>query len=249
MPEFNPQQFRQNSFDGYGNRAMRPYRVAPQQPQAAAAPQQPSAPTGWTQPQLPDPPAAPRAGSASPRLTPAAQARADISAARDQARAARVATAQANARTATHRQSMAEARATQTQQRAARATATPRRVDPSAVTDNTPPRPDPGMAGPGRQTSINQLAYRNTGTRFGPPPPEPDPPASPARPAPATPARPAVAPQGPTRQPLTAGAAGRVAGALAVVGARSIAGIDRFASDPKKSGNPLTKSTQGWMRS
>ncbi|MEU0213700.1 hypothetical protein ABZ281_00780 [Streptomyces sp. NPDC006265] len=246
MPEFNPDQFRQNSFDGFGERPMRPYRTS--RPQPASDPQPASTPSGWTQPQLPDPPAAP----ASPaRLTPAAQARADISAARAETRTARVATAQANAQAATHRQTAAEARATKAQQRAAQATRTPPRVDPSSVPDLTPPPLPDTPSGPGRRAPINNLAYRSTSMRFGPPPAPPEPAPSTVPPRPTRPARPPAPPSSTSRPGrVTPGMAraGRAAGVGVFVAAKALQSISRPATDPKRSGNPLYKTNQGWMR-
>ncbi|MEU1552103.1 hypothetical protein ABZ517_05200 [Streptomyces scabiei] len=248
MPEFNSQQFRQNSFDGYGERALRPYRVA--RPQPAVDPQPASTPSGWTQPQLPDPPTAPARPA---RLTPAAQARADIAAARAQTRTARVAIAQANAQAATHRQTQAEARAAQAQQRAAQATRTPPQVDPSSVPDLTPPRQPSTPSGPGRTVSINSLAARSTSLRFGPPPQPPDPAPSTIPPRPTTPARPTTAPPASTARPgrVTPGVAraGRALGVGAFVAAKSLQSISKPATDPKRSGNPRYKTGQGWMKS
>lgn len=247
--DFNPDQFRQGAFRGFGDQAMRRYRVTPPTPGSdSPTPAQSAAPSGWTQPELPTPSARP-AGPA--RLTPAAQARADISAARAQARQARVATAQANATAATHRQTIAEARAAQAQQRAAQATYTPPRVDPASVPDNTPPTPAAAPSGPGRRVDINSLAYRNTSLRFGPPPEPPEPAPSAVPPRPSTPARPPAAPSvtgRPSRVSSDVARAGRAWGVGAFVAGKALQSIHRVASDPKRSGNPLYKSSQGWMR-
>lgn len=253
--DLNGQQFRQNSFDGFGDRPMRAYRVSRPATPRNTSPAQPDSPSGWTQPALPDPPAAPSQPAGPARLTPAAQARADIAEARAQARTARVATARANATAATHRQSLAEARAAQVQQRLAQATAPPRATPSGPVPDLTPPPPPATPSGPGRQVRINQLNFRSQGQRFGPPP-EPDDPPAPS----AVPPRPTTPPR-PTAPPSTAAAgrgsritpgmarAGRYAGVGTFVAAKALQSMQRPATDPKRSGNPLYKTNQGWMKS
>ena len=254
--DFNPDQFRQGAFRGFGDQAMRRYRVSPTTPDTDPTPAPSSQPTGWVQPQLPDPPAAAQPVGNVP-LSDAARARADVATARAQARQARVATAQANATAATHRQTIAEARATQLGQRAAAATAPPARprtVDPASVPDHTPP-PLPGTpAGPGRTGSINSLAFRSQGQRFGaaPPPAAPAPSAATGRPT--TPPRPATAPPASAPAPASrvspgAARAGRTAAVGAFVAAKALQSLSRPATDPKRSGNPLYKSNNGWSRS
>lgn len=248
--DFNSDQFRQSAFRGYGDQGMRHYRVTPSASGTATPGAAPAQPSGWSQPQLPDPSTVP---SGPARLTPDAQARADIAAARGQVRTARVATARANAQSAAHRQTVAEARATQAQQRAAQATHTPPRVDPSSVSDNTP-APLPGTpSGPGRSVQINNMAFRTTSLRFGPPPEPPEPAPSTIPPRPTTPPRPAAPPaaQGRGSQVSVSpgmARAGRAAGVGAFVAAKALQSMSRTASDPKRSGSPLYKTTQGWMR-
>ncbi|MFV0135454.1 hypothetical protein ACLGIH_19920 [Streptomyces sp. HMX87] len=133
--------------------------------------------------------------------------------------------------------------------------APPPRVDPSSVPDNTPPPPPATPSGPGQQVRINQLAYRAQGQRFGPPP-EPDttPAPSAVPPRPTTPPRPTAPPSsvsGRSGFSITPGMAraGRAVGVGTFVAAKALQSINRPATDPKRSGNPLYKTNQGWMRS
>ncbi|MFE4527065.1 hypothetical protein ACFRMO_07690 [Streptomyces anulatus] len=247
--DFNTDQFRQpgtgqGTFRGYGDQGMRRYRVTPPAPQndapTSTAGPEPAASPGWTQPQLPT---APTRAAAPARLSPAAQARADISAARAQARTARVATARANATAAGHRQTLAESRAAQAQQRAAQATNTRPAADPSSVPDNSPRYPASTPAGPGRTVTINSTAYRNAGPSR---PASPAPAAAPPH-VPATPPRPSAPPAagpGPSARPATR--ALPLVGTAVTLAGRSLQGITKIATDPKRSGNPLYKTSRGW---
>ncbi|MGW3153674.1 hypothetical protein [Streptomyces sp. NPDC001089] len=253
----------QRAFRGFGDQAMRHYRATPPTPPSTPSPAPAPTPAsgGWTQPQLPDPPAAtptPSTPGSQPgmgRLSSAAQARADIAAARAQARAARVATAQANAQAATHRQALAQHRASQAHQRVQAATNPPTPPAPPApgtVPDNTPPGPPSTPNGPGRSTTINSLSYRSSSLRFGPPPQPPDPPSGAGRTS--MPSRPAAPPLTPaptgraSRVPPGTARAAKYAGAGVFVAAKALQSISRPATDPKRSGNPLYKTNQGWMR-
>ncbi|MEV5265230.1 hypothetical protein [Streptomyces werraensis] len=267
--DFNPNQFRQGAFRGFGDQAMRHHRVTPQRPQPSASPSAaPASSSGWSQPELPDPPATPAQPA---RLTPTAQARADISAAQGETRAARVATAQANAAAASHRQSLAEARASRAQQRAAAAqrgvaagvpggsvhgpqtrTEWSRSRPASAVPDMTPPGPSTAPSGPGRRVQINDLAYRNSSLRFGPPPEPPEPAPSTVPPRPTVPARPPAPPStGDTAAAMnpSLARAGRYAGVGVAVAAKVLQHSNKIATDPKRSGSPQFRTGQGWMKS
>lgn len=124
------------------------------------------------------------------------------------------------------------------------------------------PAPAPSAPSPVRSpVVINRAAYQAAGQRFGAPPTVGPVPAA-ARPAPASPASatppqpnhsPApAAPPGTTARPQMPAWAGRTAryGGLAIgLGARAFQSVNKVATDPARSGNPLYKTSQGWNKS
>ncbi|MFJ4686429.1 hypothetical protein [Streptomyces sp. NPDC088789] len=102
-------------------------------------------------------------------------------------------------------------------------------------------------------------AYQAVGQRFGAPV-GPVPAAArpaPASPAPTTPPQPnhppaPAAPPSTATRPQAPAWVGRTAryGGLAVgLGARAFQSVNKVATDPARSGNPLYKPTQGWSKS
>lgn len=99
---------------------------------------------------------------------------------------------------------------------------------------------------------INRAAYGAAGQRFGPAPNPGQAPAAPAAPASPAPVRPAAPPAAtPAAQPQTpawVGRAGRMGGLAVGLGARAFQSVNRAATDPARSGNPLYKTSQGWNK-
>ncbi|MGW3273902.1 hypothetical protein ACWDFH_20880 [Streptomyces kronopolitis] len=120
---------------------------------------------------------------------------------------------------------------------------------PSAV-------PTASSASPARQpVVINRAAYQATGQRFGPTSAQGSASgsalASPIPPAPpSAPAAPPTTPQaGRSQTPAWVGRAGRMGGLAVGLGAKAFESINKIATDPARSGNPLYKSSQGWSKS
>ncbi|MGI5136338.1 hypothetical protein [Streptomyces sp. CA-106110] len=247
--DFNPDQFRQpgpgqRTFRGFGDQAMRHYRVTPPTPQDSPPPR--TAPGGHqgslfqaseVNGPTPDPtfnasqfrtaqhalPAMSNAAMRSQRVTPPTPPQAPAPAPAPEAPSGWV------------------------------QPELPDHPDPSAVPDLTPPTPPATPAGPGRQVKINDLAYRTQGLRFGPAPEPEEPAPSAVPPRPTTPAHPPMPPSAastaPSRISPGAGTAARRTGAGVFVAAKALQSLNRPATDPKRSGTPLHKSSQGWMRS
>lgn len=252
-------QFRQPAFRGYGDQAMRSHRVTP-------APQ-------------PDPPAqpAPRAQghqlslfSADEVRNPQGPSAPTFNA--DQFRAAQHALPGMSTR------SMASQRVTPAPQPAAPSPAASRSnwtqpeltmLGPTPATPNSPsaagpsptqwssaPAASPGPAAPTPAkppVTINRAAYTAAGQRFGPAP-NPNQPSQAARPsspapAPARPATPPAAPAARPQAPAWVGRAGRIGGLAVGLGAKAFESVNKAATDPARSGNPLYKTSQGWNKS
>ncbi|MET7631715.1 hypothetical protein ABZS53_14865 [Streptomyces sp. NPDC005499] len=122
------------------------------------------------------------------------------------------------------------------------------------------PTPAPAPAAPSptpapRTVTINRAAYNATGKNFGPAPAasRPSPAAAPAAPAappmpPSPPASPA-APAAGAKAPAGLGRAARYGGLAVGLGARAFQSVNKVATDPARSGNPLFKSSGGWSKS
>ncbi|MEV8601762.1 hypothetical protein AB0465_18005 [Streptomyces griseoviridis] len=266
MANLNPRQFRQPAFRGFGDQAMRSYRSTPApQPDPAPAP----APRSQGQ-QLslfqadevrnPQGPAAPTFNASQFRTAQHALPGMSNAAVRDQ----RVTPAPEPAQPAP-----APARSNWSQPEISMLGPTPASsASPSAAGPNPThwpgPTPAPAASAPSPArppVTINRAAYQAAGQRFGAPPTVGPTPAA-ARPAsagpqPAAPARPNQ-PPAPTAPPSTAARpqmpawAGRTAryGGLAVgLGARAFQSVNKVATDPARSGNPLYKTSQGWNKS
>ncbi|MFF1693171.1 hypothetical protein ACFVXC_06015 [Streptomyces sp. NPDC058257] len=119
-----------------------------------------------------------------------------------------------------------------------------------APTDSTAPAPAARTRQP---VTINGAAYAAAGQRFGPEPVADQNISMPGRPAPPPPATPAAPPATPatgsSSAPAWVGRTARYGGLAVGLGAKAFTSINNIATDPKRSGNPLYKSTGGWAKS
>ncbi|WNI17580.1 hypothetical protein [Actinacidiphila sp. ITFR-21] len=101
--------------------------------------------------------------------------------------------------------------------------------------------------------TINRSAYQAAGQRFGPAP-DPNRSSTYSRPAPLAPAPaqpgpvPASTPPVRPQAPAWVGRAGRMGGLAVGLGARAVTSVNRAATDPARSGNPLFKTSRGWNK-
>lgn len=234
--DFNPDQFRQPAFRGFGDQAMRRYRATPSAPDREPAPQRPTAPAGHQGSLFQ---AAEVQGTPPQPTFNADQFR----------RAQHALPGMSSSAMAGQRVTPPERPAEPAPQPAGSRWVQPELPTPP-VPDNTPSPPSAAPSGPGRQVSVNALAYRDHSQRFGPAPQPPDPPAASGLRRPAAPNVPPAPPAPRTSRISSETAkAGRVAGVGAFVAAKALQSLSKPATDPKRSGNPLYESSNGWMRS
>ncbi|MFI7083839.1 hypothetical protein ACIBUR_09560 [Streptomyces anulatus] len=249
--DFNTDQFRQPAFRGFGDQAMRRHRVTPAAPQPA--PVTPQAPSTGHQESLFQ--AAEVRGQTPPPTFNPAQFR----------RAQYALPGMSNAAVRSQRTTPAPAAPAAPSATSGPGWSQPQisRLGPSPSSPSAPgaagpaptrwpsptPAPStPAPAGPGRTVTINAAAYRNAG------PSRPAAPAAGPAPtrAPATPPRPSTAPAagpGPAARPPGRGSrALPLVGTAVTLAGRSLQGITKIATDPKRSGNPLYKTSRGWNK-
>lgn len=262
--DFNPDQFRQGAFRGFGDQAMRRYRVTPDTPTAPQpAPQRSSAATGhqgslFQAAEVNGPPPLPtfnsdqfrRAQHALPGMSNPAMASQRVTPPAPQAEPSAAPQSAASGPGWTQPQIpyLGPTASSVNSPSAAGPTPThwPSPAPPTAPAAASAPRPV-------RTVNANQV--RNLGpsrisaAQSSPAPSAPAPSAVPPRPT--SPPRQSAAPGGPRglSAPPGLAKAGRYAAVGAFVAAKALQSISKPATDPKRSGNPLYKSSTGWMRS
>ncbi|WP_274032476.1 hypothetical protein [Streptomyces sp. MMBL 11-1] len=253
--DFNTDQFRQPAFRGFGDQAMRRHRVTPAAPQPApATPQAPSAGhqeslfqaaevQGQTPPPTFNPAQFRRAQYALPGMSNAAM-RGQRSTPAPAPPASAPATPSVTSGPGWSQPQISMLGPSPSSPSAPGAAG----PTPTRWPSPTPAPSTPAPSGPGRTVTINAGAYRNAGPSR---PAAAAPAAAPSR-APATPPRPSAPPTaGPrlaARPPGRGSRALPLAGTAVTLAGRSLQGITKIATDPKRSGNPLYKTSRGWNK-
>ncbi|MGW1180102.1 hypothetical protein [Streptomyces drozdowiczii] len=266
MADLNQSQFRQPAFRGFGDQALRNQRAAhAAQPGPAQAPA-PAARTQGQQTSL---------FQADEIRTPQGPAAPTFNA--SQFRISRPALPGMSTRSmASQRVTPAPAPAQPQPQPASTQWVQPElsMLGPTPASPNSPgaagpspthwPAPAPAPAAPApaarKPVVINGAAHRAAGQRFGPAASSGPSaassaaPSAPSAPAPSAPPASAPSPAAPSssstsQTPAWAGRAVRMGGLAVGLGAKAFESINRIATDPARSGNPLFKPNQGWSKS
>ncbi|MFE2539095.1 hypothetical protein [Actinacidiphila glaucinigra] len=254
--DFNPHQFTQGAFRGFGDQAMRRYRVDPPAAQPAPEPPRSAAPTGhqgtlFQAAEVSGPPPQPTFNPSQFRISRGALPGYAASRFADQ----RVAPP---ARPAPAPEASPPAGPRWEQQEITFMGPTPASVHAPGAAGPSPthwPTPTQGPAPTAtpapRTVTINGSAYRNAGPSRAAAPSPAAGPRSAAPPASSVPPRPTMAPANAagSARVTRADRALPVAGLAVHAASRAFAGVMRRSTDPKLSGNPAFRTSDGWMRS